>query len=217
MSLVNVARGGGPEAMDGLASATLDALMRDARSSNGNFSFARFAENLTTPRDAWSMSPLDTMVSQGVLDEGAAQRLQEIIRRASLIENPPSVAIDASIISPPDAITDLLTRIIGARIGSAGVAGQGAPLIAAGAGSRTATNIFGRMPQARIQEALIEMVKDPTLFEAAVTRAPTPQAMRDLSLQINAALINAGIDTGYEDEYDSSSSMASALANLLAE
>lgn len=217
MSLVNVARGGGPEAMDGLASATLDALMRDARSSSGNFSFERFAESLMSPRDSWSMSPLDTMVSQGVLDEGAAQRLQEIIRRASLIENPPSSVIDGSVVSPPDALTDLVTRIAGARIGAAGAAGQGAPLIAAGAGSRTATNLMGRMPQARIREALIEMVKDPALFEAAVSRAPTPQAMRDLSRQINAALINAGIDTGYEDEYDSSSSVASALANLLAE
>lgn len=211
MSLVNVARTGGQEAMDGLAAATLDSLMRDSRSSSGNFSFARFNEALNTPKTSWSQSPLEMMVNQGVLDQGAADRLGEIIRRAGLIENPPNANFDAAVVSPPDAITDLITRIIGARIGSAGVAGQGAPLIAAGAGSRTATNMFGRMPQARIQEALIEMVKNPELFEQAVSRAPTPQAMRDLSAQINAALINAGIDTGYEDPYDSSNSLAAAL------
>lgn len=211
MSLVNVARKGGPEAMDGLASATLDALLRDSSSSAGKFSFARFNEALNTPKTAWSKSPLETMVDEGVLDAGAADRLQEIIRRANLIENPPDARFDEAIVSPPDAITDLVARIIGARIGSAGVAGQGAPLIAAGAGSRTATNIFGRMPQARIQEAIIEIVKNPDLFEAAITRANTPDMRADLARQINAALINAGIDTGYEDPYRSGSSIPELL------
>lgn len=211
ISLANLARSGGPEAVDGLASATLDSLMRSSRNQGGDFSFTRFNELLTTPQTSWTQSPLDLMVSQGVIDQGAADRLQEIIRRASLIERPPSANMDEAVIAPPDAITDLITRIIGARIGSAGVAGQGAPLIAAGAGARTATNLFGRMPNARIQEALIEIVKDPRLFELAIARAPSPEMQRDLTRQINAALINAGIDTAYEDDYNSGSSIPQIL------
>lgn len=215
MSLVNTARRGGQEAVDGLASATLDALMRDARSSSGDFSFARFDQALNSRPVAWGRSsPMEVMVEQGVLDQGAAERLNEIIRRARLIESPPSASMDQSLIAAPDAVTDLISRIIGARIGSAGVAGRGAPLIAAGAGSRTSVNLFGRMPNNRIQQALIEIVKDPDLFEAAVSRARTPAERTDLNRQINAALINAGIDTGYEDVYDASGPFTSAVNQI---
>jgi hypothetical protein len=73
-------------------------------------------------------------------------------------------------------------------------------LVAASAGSQAAQNIFAKMPAHRIQEAMIEMVRNPDLFEAAIQRAPTPQARAELQRQINAALVNAGIETGQDDE-----------------
>eukprot|EP00873_Tetraselmis_striata_P032027 jgi/Tetstr1/452291/TSEL_039327.t1 len=110
--LANTARKGGPQALEGLGAATLDALMTQSTTANG-FNFARFNDLLTRAPNGAQQSTLDLMVSQGALQPDAADRLRQIMDRAATMETARQSGqqID-ELVAPPDMLSDLLTRII---------------------------------------------------------------------------------------------------------
>ena len=202
-ALANLARKEGQEALDGLGAATLDGLMSRARSGTGTFSFARFGESLTRPASARSKSPLELMQETGTVSPGHAERLQTVIERGQQLELGDTTAREISqLIDSPDALTDFITRVVGANIGGASVVGKsaGAPIVAAGAGSRAARNLFQKVPVGKINEALIKITRDPELFAAALERNPAPPRRREIARQINAAMVQAGIIQDEEGE-----------------
>ena len=99
-----------------------------------------------------------------------------------------------NLIGKESPIYDLLLRIAGSNIGAAGAVGQvsGSPLVAAQAGSRAAKTLLNQMPRAKVQQILIEAMKNPNLMKILLTK-PTNINRRLLTNQINAYLIAAGI------------------------
>lgn len=66
-----------------------------------------------------------------------------------------------------DAVFDLLTRIGGANIGTAGAVGAqtGSSLIAASAGSKFLRNLLNKMPRTKVRDILVEAMYNPKLMQ----------------------------------------------------
>lgn len=195
-ALVKLANRGGEDAVSGLRAAVFDHLFGQAAGKNGMISGAKLSEALEKPVSPGNPSLLQMMRTSGALKGEQVSNLRRLIGEAKRLESALETTgrID-DVIDEPSAVFDLMTRVIGANIGGAGVVGQasGAPIVAAGAGSRFAQKIFNKVPQNRIRDVLAEAVVNPKLMEALLRRAPTPRAKRNIERQINAYLIQAGI------------------------
>ena len=193
-SLARAAQNAGPEAVAGLRSATLENLFRNATSSTGRFDFERLSQlllNKGTGRDA---SVLEMMRGNGVLDEAASQRLQAIINRANRLTNALRTPAGTNqLVDDPDALTDFLTRTVGANIGAKAGGSSGATIVAASAGSRLMRKYFEKLPANKVQEVLVEAAQNPKFMAMLLEKPTTAQQARVLSNQINAFLFSAGI------------------------
>lgn len=195
VALANMARGAGPDALEGLGAASLSHFMSEARTASGAFDFDRFASLLTTPGRRGTKTPLQLMLDNGALTQEQANNLTEIITRASTLKASGQQGRElADLIESPDALTDMLVRLVGASAGSRAAVAGAHPLLASSAGVRTAQNLFAKAPKVRIQHALIKLVQDPELMAEALRRTPTPESKLAITRQLNAAFISAGID-----------------------
>ena len=112
-----------------------------------------------------------------------AKRLEKAIGTGRNIEQ----VLDES----PDALVDLVSRIIGANIGAQGAAGStGAPLVAAGAGSRYMRNLTNRIPMNRTRDVLAQAVLDRDIMRDLLTKVKTPQQAEALRRRMNAWMVN---------------------------
>lgn len=191
--LVNLAQRGPTGAVDGLKAATLDHASRGATNAAGGFSFERYRQVLTRPmgRDP---SLLDMMNQNGVMSKEEFTRLNLILANASKIENALAgrARLD-EVVANPSALFDLVVRGIGANIGGQLGGGTGAPLVMAGAGVRTAQNLLERMPLTRMNDVMVEASKNPRFMAALLERPRSVEHKRELTQQVNAYLMQAGI------------------------
>ena len=129
----------------------------------------------------------------GLFSPDEVQRLRQIVDtarrldRTKLRERGVSEVLDES----PDALIDLVARITGANIGARGAAGStGAPIVAAGAGSRFVRSITNRIPMQRTRDVLAQAVLDRDLMRTLLRKVKTPQEQELLQRQLNAFLVN---------------------------
>lgn len=194
--LARLARTSGPGAVAGLRVSALDHASNVARRSGGQFSFQRFNDALTERIARGQPSLLTLMRRNNVISAGDARRLQQLTSRAIQIEDAVrSGARLDELVGEPDALFDFVTRVIGAQVGAASVVGQasGAPLVAAGAGSRLARNLFERVPATRITDVLREAAENPRFAATLLERARTPAQRGRIERQINAFLLQAAL------------------------
>lgn len=196
MALVRLARRGPEGAVGGLKGSTLDHAVSQATDATGNFSFKRFSEALNRPLTERGQSLLQIMDQQGVMVKNEAARLNAIVKRAEQVESAVGSGHRmSSIVGDPDALTDLVLRIVGANVGGSSVVGQasGASLVTAGATSRALRRVFERVPNTRLHVVLEEAAKDPKFMAALIERPSTPKRAGELHRQINAFLLQAGL------------------------
>lgn len=191
--LVNLAQRGPTGAVDGLKAATLDHASRNATSTTGVFSFERYRQTLTRPMGR-GPSLIDMMTQNGVMSNAESTRLNLILGDAAKIENALAgrARLD-EVVANPSALFDLVVRGIGANIGGQLGGGTGAPLVMAGAGVRTAQNLLERMPLTRMNDVMVEASKNPRFMAALLERPQSVERTRELTMQINAYLMQAGI------------------------
>lgn len=198
--LVRASRAKGIE--DGLKAATLEHAMQQAQ-RGGGFSFQTFNDVLTKPMSgAKGPGVLSVMERSGVMDRKDSVLTRRLMKRASEVEEALLSGRNLDqIIGDPDAVTDLVIRIVGSRIGASGAAGAatGASLVAAGAGSRFMQRLFNKIPNTRVLSIAEEAALNPKLAAALLEKPQTVRQARILEKQINAFLIQAGI-TYADDE-----------------
>lgn len=194
-SLARAAQNAGPEAVAGLRSATLESVFKNSTNATGQFDFERLSQLLLNkgPSDR-DQSVLEMMRGNGVLDEAASQRLQAIINRANRLTTAlRKPAGTGQLVDDPDALTDFLTTVVGARAGATVGGGTGASLKAAAAGSSVMRKWFQKLPANKTQEVLAEAAMNPKFMAMLLEKPTTAQQARVLSKQINAFLFSAGI------------------------
>lgn len=183
---------GGRAQLDGLKAATLDYATNQAL-SGGNFSFTGFKKALTDPVTPRGPNLLFMMQRQGVMSRAEAQRLQSILDQADQIETALRTRGGVDVTQTPDGLYDLVVRIGGANIGGALGRGSGAPIVAAGAGSRMARNLFEKIPISKTQDVLEEAATNPEFASLLLAKRLTPARQKALQTYLNAFMIQAGI------------------------
>lgn len=194
-SLARSVQKAGPEAVAGLRSATLENVFRQATDQTGAFNFERLAQSLLykgpSGRDP---NLLEMMRSTNVLDSAADQRLRQIVDRAARLQR----ALDTpagmdKLVPEADALSNFVTRVIGARIGAQAGSGSGATLVAASAGSKLLRNFMEKIPANKTQDILIEAANNPRFMAMLLEKPTSVKQARELTRQMNAYLVNAGI------------------------
>lgn len=204
-SLVRSASRAGPEAITGLRSATLESVFTSATRADGTLDFARLNQLLNKPSSMQqgSQSLFETMNRTGVLDQAASQRLNTILERAATLQKASTTRSDIDkLVGEPDMLSNFLQRVVGANIGGALGQGSGAPLVAAGAGSKLVRNFFDKLPAAKVTEILKEAANNPALMANLLEKPTGVQRQKELLRQLNGFLINAGIVSAGEVQED---------------
>lgn len=200
-SLARSAKNAGPDAVAGLRSATLEGIFKGATDQAGNFDFERLAQSLLNKGPSGrDQNVLELMRANGVLDAAADERLRAIVNRATRLESALRTPAGVNqLVDDPDALTDFLTRTVGANIGAKAGGGGGATLVAASAGSKLMRKYFQKLPANKVQEVLIEAAENPRFMAMLLEKPQSAKQARDLTRQINAFLISAGITAASDD------------------
>ena len=191
--LSRLAKSGGRSALDGLRTSTLSALINRSRGAQG-VDFNKLSDALSQPIGGNGQNILNTMIENGIISRTQSSAFKDIIEQANQLTLALSRGRSLDEIQSPDALFDLVVRIAGAKVGAAGAAGTtGASIVAAGAGSRFARNIFQKVPASKVGDVLIEAADNPKFAAALLRRAPTLKAKKALNRQINGFLWQAGL------------------------
>jgi len=202
-SLARSAQRAGPDAMNGLRSATIESMLKQSSDASGRINFERLNQLLNVPRtyQQGAESVMQTMRRTNVLDENAANRLQMIVDRANVLTRAVGTKSDFDrLMDDPDMLSDFVMRSVGANIGAAAGGGSGATLVAASAGSKAIRNLFAKMPMAKTQAVLIEAAKNPALMAKLLQKPTSVNQARETMRQINAYMLNAGIEFAYDSD-----------------
>jgi hypothetical protein len=185
--------------MEGLQYATLETLLDAATSSKGMISGSGLEALLaqktggTTVRGALS--------STGVLTQSQLKNIDRIIAKSKNLEQALASTDRAEdLLGTSDLLFDLLLRIGGANVGSMSAASgaTGAPLVLAGAASRSARTAFDKMPKLRVKSIIAEAVKNPKLMADLLSKPTSATARAARDRRVNAVLVQAGVLDGSE-------------------
>ena len=197
-----------PGASDGLRSMVLQkarmyATSAPNKSGDTVFNFAKYKQFLTTPMTPGKPSPLDLMRQEGLVDEGFALRLTEIMNvgvqsQRALTGAGEEVGLFTSGIMPKsERFFQVATRLTGLRIGRAATQaapgqGQGLaePMIAASEFQRLLIDV----PDTLVFGILEKAALDPKFYADVLEKglSNNPRSIRAASRKLKAALINAG-------------------------
>jgi hypothetical protein len=182
--LVNLARKGGPDAVDGLKSSIFEYAYNKAVSSDGTiFNADKFQQILFEPLSKSQPSLMQMMSRNGLVNAPEMGRTRDIVnamqRVTKAMEDPTALG---KVLEDADALTQLAFSIVGSHLGTAlapkGVSG----LIASSAAGKFLRLNFLNNPQFLVQGVLEEATKDPALFKALLSRPK--DAEQGLRLQI---------------------------------
>lgn len=204
LNLARLIRKSGPEATEGLTSATLQSEIQKAMGKDG-LSFTKLHDSMVNG------GVFDLMQRAGLLENGEhAANVRRIITRGMTIEKN-ALSGDArsiqKLLSAPDQALNFLVRILSIKVGQkihGAMGGLGAgELTAAGAASRTGLSYFNNVPTGKVMGVLAEAVLEPR-FAAELLRRPTTVAGRRAQVErINGFLIQAGlVEPSQQDEGD---------------
>lgn len=198
--LATAAARSGQNAVDGLASTTMEYVFRAATGPTGKFDFERFSHILLDKGPSGKgASLLDDMQANNILDGAKASRLNAILERAGKIQTAIDNPIAASEMSQaPDLLTGLIIRTLGAKMGSRIAKilpfGSGGGFVAPDAGSKAAQILIDKMPSAKVTEVLIKAAENPHLMEILLTKVKTEKQATELYRQLNAFLVGSGVN-----------------------
>jgi len=207
--LSKLAKRSGEGSVAGLRSSTIKNVFDKSHSSTGTFSFQKMDDILKKGLSKEDQGVMSLMRQNGVIDKGASDRLNSIVRRGIEIEKALTnqKKLD-QLVAEPDALFDLIVRIAGAKAASAGLAGKfagfggGGGLVVAQAGSKFARNFAEKIPASKTSEVLELAVNDTRFLSLLLKKTRTFKEKAALERQINAFLISSGLqfDEGNEND-----------------
>ena len=196
-SLVQVAKRGGPEAVDGLKHSVYDYAFNAATNAQTQkLNPTVLSQIMFKEISPGQPSLVKIMRSQGVMSLSEEKNLRRLINPMVRIDEAMRTgnkeALD-DIIGQSSALTDLALRVAGSAGASAIAPGGPGSLIAAAAGSRFMRSIFDKMPRLSLTRVIEDATKDPELLAQLLQRTPTMtgQQLR-LARQLGGYLMAAG-------------------------
>ena len=195
-----VKRGKNADAMEGLRHAIFDELIRRSTTKMPFkqlsdepielISGTKLKEVLETV--AQGKSVRQNLLDSGLISRAQSENLDKVIGKAEVFESAMGnkKRMD-ELINTGDGWINLLSRGVGAQLGAKTVAGKGAPLLMAGAGSRAAQRLFEKVPALKIQGVLTEAMRNPALMSDLLRY--TPKSPKRALSRINAYLLQAGL------------------------
>ena len=191
-------RGGGP-AVQGLRSAVIEHALDKAEDAKGAFSFIKFKAALDEPVKPGAPSLASVMETEGVLDAATRARMTEIVDKAVAIERSMrgGASVEELLKSNPDALTEIVIRITGAKIGTAAASAAGGGnhgLIAAAAGSKFMTKALERVDRVTVMKLLRDAMANPKLAATLLERPTSQAAQIRLARNIHAYLLSASVN-----------------------
>jgi len=195
MNLVNAPDGSNASAIRGLKASVIEGIKRKATDNTGKVNLLEISNTLQSPLVAQGDSILKKLVDNGIMDIKEADRLKVLLdESAQLIEIAKNAnKLDDEILGDVNALFDLMTRVGGATLGSFGVAGAGAPLVAAQAGSETMRKIVQKIPGGKVIDTLVEAAKDPKIMSDLLNKTKVPQERAEITRRLQTWLIGSGI------------------------
>jgi hypothetical protein len=171
--LAKTAKRGGEDAVAGLRATVFDHLLRE---SGGDFTKLRSL--MFDPLRPGKPSMAELMRRGGVLDDDGIERLITILDRADNILAAQRGGGAVDLTDQVDALTDLVTRVSGAKLATKAVGPSGgASLIVASAGSQLIRRVLDRIPNQKIKDVLVEAANNPE-FMAMLLEKPVGQPQR---------------------------------------
>jgi hypothetical protein len=199
--IVQLAKDGGPSAINGLKSTLYDYAITSATSRNGQFSPAIFEKTFFEKLAPNQPSIYEIMRAQGLMTMSEGKNLRRLVEPLKRIEqNLVRGEISDQIMPGSSPITDLALRVIGAKIGTELSPGGPGSLIAASAGSKAVRSVFDKMPALSLTRLIEQATRDPELMAMLLKKAPTPKEAFRLQKQLNSFLIAAGFNYAMPDE-----------------
>ena len=199
-ALAELAKKGGPDAVEGLKSSLYDyAYMKAGGNSpkpDAKFSIDAYAAALFDPISRNQPSIANIMRANGMLSLQELSNFKKLLVPMARIETALKNNIPyEDVIQGADAVTELGLRIIGSKIGTSVTSGPGS-LIAASAGSKAVRQIFDALPNATVRAVLENAVKDPEAMALLVAKGRTEKEKRDIANGIINMLGTLGVSIG---------------------
>jgi hypothetical protein len=195
--LVDLAKKGGPDALDGLKSSLYDYAYTRANGYSGKFSPDAYATALFEPLGRNQPSLVNIMRSNGLMTLQEMSNLKKLITPMARIETAIKNNIPyEDVIQGADAVTDLALRVAGAQIGTAAAPGGPGSLIAASAGSKAVRQIFDALPNATVRTILENAVKDPQAMALLLQKGRTEKEQMDIANKLINYMGSLGVSVG---------------------
>ena len=216
-NLVQLAKSDGPAAVQGLRQATWENAIFNATSkTDGTVSLQILAQQITEPLNPGLPSLLQMMRKEGIMSLSDVDTVRRLVNRAVEVGEVAGTQargeriLGGDILDLPEMGLDIAYRVIGSRVGVQFAGGQTGPsLIAAQRGSMAMRQVFDKVPRFKVQQILIDAMSgaslpgknEPYSLAIALLEAPkTPQQWVRVSMQINAYIAAAGLNTVAEDD-----------------
>jgi hypothetical protein len=201
--LVDLAKKGGPEALDGLKASLFDYAYAKAKGySQANkiespFSPGAYEAALFEPLGRNQPSLVNIMRSNGLMTLQEMSNLKKLVTPMVRIETAMKNNIPyEDVIQGADAVTDLALRVTGAQIGTAAAPGGPGSLIAASAGSKAVRQIFDALPNATVRTILENAVKDPQAMALLLQKGRTEKEQMDIANKLINYVGSLGVSVG---------------------
>jgi hypothetical protein len=195
--LVDLAKKGGADALDGLKASLFDYAYTKANGYSGKFSPEAYATALFEPLGRNQPSLVNIMRSNGLMTLPEMSNLKKLITPMVRIETAMKNNIPyEDVIQGADAVTDLALRVTGAQIGTAAAPGGPGSLIAASAGSKAVRQIFDALPNATVRTILENAVKDPQAMALLLQKGRTEKEQLDIANKLINYVGSLGVSVG---------------------
>ncbi len=170
-------RGANPKEFEALQHAVFDDLINSAKKTvklkEGEIELISGA-NLESilNKETGKNSYLDNLIKTNLITKAQADNLTKVLIPASkqfeqVIQDPAQME---RVITYGDGFMNLLARWSGSQIGASSVAGQGAPLMMAGAVSRKFQDLFDKIPMMNLQRTLTKAIQDKEFAAMLLTK-----------------------------------------------
>jgi hypothetical protein len=199
-ALAELAKKGGPDAVEGLKSSLYDYAYTKAggnrQGPDAKFSIDAYAAALFDPISRNQPSIANIMRANGMLSLQELSNFKKLLVPMARIETALKNNIPVEdVIQGADAVTELGLRIIGSKVGTSVTSGP-ASLIAASAGSKAVRQIFDALPNATVRAVLENAVKDPEAMALLVAKGRTEKEKRDIANGVINFLGTLGVSIG---------------------
>ena len=199
--LADLAKKGGPDAVEGFKSSLYDYAYTKAGgygpNADAKFSVDAYAAALFDPISRNQPSIANIMRANGMLTLQELSNFKKLLVPMARIETAIKNNLPVEdLIKGADAVTELGLRIIGAKIGTAAAPGGPGSLIAASAGSKAVRQIFDALPNATVRAVFENAVKDPEAMALLLAKGRTEKEKIDIANGVIKFLGSMGVSVG---------------------